>query len=54
MEERQASCLLHDNSGKLGIPVLLAGGVKTIDQAEELLAEGVADMIGGEGKVRIA
>ena len=31
---------------EIGIPVLLAGGVKTIDQAEELLAEGVADMIG--------
>lgn len=30
----------------VGVPVLLAGGVKTINQAEALLEEGVADMIG--------
>ncbi|MBE6479492.1 MAG: NADH:flavin oxidoreductase [Olsenella sp.] len=30
----------------VGVPVLVAGGVKTIEQAEELLQEGVADMIG--------
>lgn len=35
------------------LPVLLTGGVKAIDQAEELLQEGVADMI-GVGRALIA
>ena len=37
----------------VGVPVILAGGVKKLDQAEELLNEGVADMI-GVGRALIA
>ena len=37
----------------VGVPVILAGGVKKLDQAEMLLEEGVADMI-GVGRALIA
>jgi 2,4-dienoyl-CoA reductase-like NADH-dependent reductase (Old Yellow Enzyme family) len=31
---------------KVSIPVLLTGGVKTLSDAEDLLADGAADLIG--------
>jgi 2,4-dienoyl-CoA reductase-like NADH-dependent reductase (Old Yellow Enzyme family) len=35
----------------VSIPVLLAGGVKTLDDAEALLESGVCDMIGAARKL---